>query len=330
MNLPTIGIYGGGAWGLSLGAIFHEQQRLTALYTSYADTLSSVRDKGRSDRIPYRVFPSDFPITNETAAPLRAEILLIASTLKRLPEHLAHIANSAYAGQHLVLCCKGQEVSSGKFPHHIAEEHFAQDNIYLLSGPSFAKDLAQGKAIAVSLAGENISQTQQLASTLSSKHFRLYASNDPMGVAIGGAYKNVFAIAAGIGSALDIGPSASAALITRGLVELKTLCESLGGRPSTVMGLSGLGDFILTCHSTESRNFRLGIAMGQGMSAEKAAQQIGAVTEGYYTAKSIPQICQRHGLDLPILEMVYRILFQGLTPEAAMHHLLSRPGGKVE
>ena len=327
--LEIISIIGGGTWGLSLGRYYHRLGWLRALYTSYNDTYNSIRYQGATSRLEGIDFPPDFPITQNIREPLQASNILIASTLKALSGHLQRLA-PYYLGQNVLLCCKGQDHETFALPHEIAAQYLPEEKIFLLSGPSFAADLAEERVVAVCLAGKNIAQTIELAQHLNTTHLRLYATDDRIGVALGGAYKNVLAIAAGIGYGLKIGASAEAALVTRGLVELRALCVSLGGAKLTVLGLSGLGDLILTCGNTQSRNFCLGAALGQGQKIADALAQLGAVAEGYSTAKSLPQLISRPNLELPICQTVYHVLYESLAPDTALNNLINRPGGKIE
>ena len=324
-----IGIIGGGAWGLSLGLHYHRLGWLSGLYSRYDATISAIKENHTTPKLVDTVFPTDFPISTDHQQALQAENILLAGTVAALPEHCAQIAQD-YTAQNILLCCKGQNPENYRFPHEIAADYLPEEHIYLLSGPSFAADIAASRAVAVSLAGKDLLATTELAQNLTAPLLRLYASDDRTGVAIGGAYKNVLAIAAGIARGLEIGASAEAALVTRGLAELQSLCAALGGMRQTMFGLAGLGDLILSCNSTQSRNFRYGLALGQGQSPETARESIAAAIEGHYTTQSLPHMINTHQLELPICTAVYDVLFAGIPPQTALETLLNRPGGKTE
>lgn len=324
-----IGIVGGGAWGLSLGLHYHRLGWLSGLYSRYPETVTAIQNTRHTPRLPDIAFPADFPISSTRQQALDAENILIAGTVAALPEHLETIVHD-YSGQNILLCCKGQSPENYALPHEIATDYIPDENIYLLSGPSFAVDIAHARAVAVSLAGKSPDHTAQLAQNLTAPLLRLYASSDRTGVAIGGAYKNVLAIAAGIARGLQIGASAEAALITRGLAELQSLCLACGGAHQTMFGLAGLGDLALSCNSTQSRNFRYGLALGQGQTPDAARRNIGAAVEGHHTTQSVPYMIQKHQLELPICAAVHSVLFAGVSAQTALEILLNRPGGKTE
>ncbi len=194
----------------------------------------------------------------------------------------------------------------------------------IMSGPTFATELAAGLPTAITVASSNSQFAAELATMLHNPNFRAYTSDDIIGVEVGGAVKNVLAIATGVADGLGYGANTRAALVTRGLAEMMRLGLALGGKQETFMGLAGMGDLVLTCTDNQSRNRRLGLSLGKGETLETALQEIGQEVEGISTAQHIHRIAHKHGIDMPISEQVYNILYQQLPPETAVNNLLTR------
>jgi glycerol-3-phosphate dehydrogenase (NAD(P)+) len=233
----------------------------------------------------------------------------------------AHLAK----GRPLVVCAKGLEQSTGKLLGEVLGESLPQATLAVLSGPSFAADVARGLPAALTLAAADEPLGRALATALGSRTLRLYWSSDVIGVQLGGAVKNVLAIAAGIVDGRGLGASAHAALVTRGFAELRRFGEALGARPETLMGLSGLGDLLLTCGSPQSRNMSLGRALGQGQALEAVLGGRRSVAEGVYTATAVVRVAAARGIDMPICQAVHAIVEGRLGIDAAIEALLSRP-----
>jgi glycerol-3-phosphate dehydrogenase (NAD(P)+) len=223
----------------------------------------------------------------------------------------------------IIACAKGIEQKSLRFMTQVVTETQPFARPAILSGPSFALDVAQGLPTAVTLAAADPTLAQDLARAIGVPTFRVYHSADVRGVEIGGAAKNVLAIAAGIVTGKKLGASAAAALVTRGFAELARFGEALGGRPSTLMGLSGLGDLVLTCSSMQSRNYSLGVAIGQGVAPQQAGA--GKLAEGVFTASALVELAQSKGIEMPISAAVAAVLAGDLTVDAAIEALLMRP-----
>jgi len=220
---------------------------------------------------------------------------------------------------------KGLEAGSGRLLHEVAEEVLGRAvPLAVISGPTFAREVAEGLPTAVTVAARDQAFARELAQRLHTETFRAYTSDDVIGVEVGGAVKNVLAIAAGIADGLGFGANARTALITRGLVEIMRLSELLGGRHDTLMGLAGLGDLVLTCTDNQSRNRRLGLALGTGQTLTAALAAIDQVVEGVQTAREVHALAQRIGVEMPITEQVYAVLYQGVAPKQAVHALLTR------
>lgn len=225
----------------------------------------------------------------------------------------------------VIIAAKGIERGTGNFMHQVVRGRAPENPALILSGPSFAADVLKGKPTAVTLGGPGVEQANEWAATLSLPHFRIYGSDDVLGVALGGAMKNVLAIACGISDGRGLGDSARAALITRSFAELTRFGQALGARPETLMGLSGLGDLMLTCTSPQSRNYNAGFLIGGGASPADAIAATKGTVEGAYTAQVAVDLAQQHGVDMPIISAVHAILDHNSPPEDEINRLLARP-----
>jgi glycerol-3-phosphate dehydrogenase (NAD(P)+) len=235
------------------------------------------------------------------------------------------LARHLPAGKPVVICAKGLEQATGKLLGEVLTETLPRATLAALSGPSFAAEVARGLPAALTLAAEDETLGQTLAAALGCRHLRIYWSADVVGVQLGGAVKNVLAIAAGIVEGRGLGASAHAALVTRGFAELRRFGDALGAKPDTLMGLSGLGDLLLTCGSPQSRNMSLGRALGQGQTLQAVLGNRRSVAEGVYTAAAVARVAAEKGIDMPICRAVHAIVEGQLTIDAAIDALLSRP-----
>jgi glycerol-3-phosphate dehydrogenase (NAD(P)+) len=250
-----------------------------------------------------------------------ATAVLLAVPAQALREVAAKLRVASAAP--VIACAKGIEQHTLRFMTDIIAETLPQATPAILSGPSFANDVGKGLPTAVTLAAADPTLAQDLARAIGVPTFRVYHSTDVRGVEIGGAAKNVLAIAAGIVAGKKLGASAAAALVTRGFAELARFGEAFGGRPTTLMGLSGLGDLILTCTSSQSRNYSLGVALGEGVSAQRAGA--GKLAEGVFTASALVELASRKGIEMPVSAAVAAVLAGKLTIDAAIEALLMRP-----
>jgi glycerol-3-phosphate dehydrogenase (NAD(P)+) len=267
-----------------------------------------------------------------TRLPLSAELLVVATPLAGLRTTLAHLAVIAPKTP-LIWVCKGLEAGTAKLPHVIAAETLGPNARYgVLSGPSFAEEVACGLPTAVTLAANNHDFAHETALALHTPRLRIYANEDLVGAEVGGAVKNVLAIATGICDGLGLGNNARAALITRGLVEITRFGEALGARRETFMGLAGMGDLILTCTGDLSRNRRVGLLLAEGRSLPDIARELGHVAEGVPAAREIARRATELGVEMPITRAVTAVLDGRLTPRAAVEQLMARdpnPGARV-
>lgn len=318
----TIAVLGAGAWGTALGATMLTGGHQTRLWARDEALARSINDDHVNRRyLPGITLDARLKATSEMQSALEgADCVLAVTPAQTLRTVLADAAPHVAKGVPIVLCAKGIERETGRLMSEIAAEALPENPVAALSGPSFASDLASGLPTAVTVAAQNADLAVTLAERLSAPRLRCYSTDDLTGVEIGGALKNVLAIAAGATHGAGLGASASAALITRGFVELRRIGEAFGARPDTLMGLSGLGDLILTCGSEQSRNFAFGAALGRRESLEGRP-----LAEGAHTAGIAARIVRERGLEAPIIESVTELLKGRLTVQAAMEALLSRP-----
>lgn len=328
-KFTRIGVLGAGAWGTALAASLHQKASrdisdipVWALESDVAEALS----QGHGNPIylpgvelPQMAASTDIAVMAGCDAVLAVVPAQFArATLEALGPHLS-------AGTPVLLCAKGIERSSLSFMTDVLREAIPHAVPAVLSGPSFAADVSRGLPTAVTLACENEALGSDLMQALGQPAFRPYWSNDLIGAEVGGAVKNVLAIACGIVEGMALGKSAHAALIARGFAEMTRLGVALGGKPETLSGLCGLGDLVLTCSSPQSRNMSFGLALGQGRSAEDILAERKAVTEGHATAPALVTLAQKLGIEMPISEAVNAILNESVTVSEAMSALLSRP-----
>ncbi|MDD9908398.1 MAG: NAD(P)-dependent glycerol-3-phosphate dehydrogenase [Ahrensia sp.] len=317
----NIGVLGGGAWGTALASVMAQDGDQVTLWARDEETVQSINAHHRNDRhLPGIALPLSIAATSAIEQALDAKIVLCVIPTQSLGAVLPEIARSLSSDATLILCSKGIDCQTGLLPHQLAVRHIESQRVAALSGPSFAHDVANGLPTAVSLAAHDLAAAQQLCAALARPGFRIYASDDLLGVELGGALKNVLALAVGIARGLKLGASAEAALIARGFAEMQRLAFALGARPETLAGLSGLGDLVLTCSSTQSRNFTYGVALGEGSDVTTLK-----LAEGVHTAAMALQLAQRSGVDTPIVETVCAVLDTTLTAREAVAQLLARP-----
>ena len=251
-------------------------------------------------------------------------MLLIVTPSHAFGELLGKIAPDLKSGTGVSWATKGFDPASGRFLHELVAERFPASPAAIVTGPSFAREVAQGLPTAVTVHSNSDEFAKQLANLLHSTRFRAYTGSDMIGAELGGAMKNVLAVATGVADGMKLGLNARAGMITRGLNEMLRLGAAIGARPETLMGLAGLGDLVLTCTGDLSRNRRLGLALGRGVPLREAVAEIGQVVESVETVDTIMRLAQRHGLDLPIAYGVQRVLHEEMTPSEALRQLLAR------
>jgi glycerol-3-phosphate dehydrogenase (NAD(P)+) len=255
----------------------------------------------------------------------RADALIVAVPAQAVASILAQLGITE--DQVVIITAKGIDRASNRFMYEVGCTVSGKHNCLLLSGPSFAEDVSKQLPTAVTMAGLGMATAQTWAKALQRPYFRIYASDDPLGVCIGGSLKNILAIACGIAEGKQLGASAKAALTTRGFSELMRLGKALGAKPETLMGLSGLGDLLLTCSSPQSRNYAFGKRLGEGQTVTQALSASGGVVEGVYSAKAAMQLAITYTITMPITQAVNAIVENGASPDAMINALLARPTG---
>jgi len=321
--LDHIGVLGAGAWGSALANIAARAGRRVTLWARDPRLAAMIAERRESPKLPGIRLEGSVAVTGALEHAAEAAALLLAVPAQALRPVAAALASRLRDGTPVIACAKGIERGSRLFMTQVIAQSVSRALPGILSGPSFAADAARGLPTAVTLAIADEALAGGLARALGSTAFRPYHSTDVRGVEIGGAAKNVLAIAAGIVEGRRLGPSAAAALTTRGFAELVRFGKAFGARPETLTGLSGLGDLILTCSSRQSRNFSLGIALGEGCTLEEA--QRGKLVEGIFTASVLAEMAQAKGVEIPIAAAVAAVLDGKLSIDAAIESLLTRP-----
>ncbi|WP_051284970.1 NAD(P)H-dependent glycerol-3-phosphate dehydrogenase [Nisaea denitrificans] len=327
MSIDTIAVLGAGAWGTALALAAQRAGRKTVLWTrrpDHAEAMSRTRENTKY--LPGIALPPALMVTSDPAeAVTGAGAILLVIPAQHMRGALASF--DIPAGVPLISAAKGIELSTDKTMSAVLQELLPDNPAVMLSGPSFASETAAGKPTAVTLAAADRDLALKLVEALGTDTFRLYASTDVAGTEVGGAVKNVLAIAAGIVSGMGMGENARAALITRGLAEATRFAVALGGRTETLMGLSGLGDVMLSCSSTSSRNFSLGRRLGMGERLEDILGSSQSVVEGVHTAAALIRRARALSVEMPIAEGVDAVLNRGIDLGTVVHELLSRPTG---
>jgi len=326
MQISSVGIVGGGAWGTALAQTLAIAGRDVVLWAYEPETVNEINDLHEN-----RTYLQDVTLspairaTGKLAEAAQQDVVLLVPPAQNLRGVAAELATCFGDGRPAIICAKGIERATGKLMADVMAEALPQALPAILSGPSFAADVARGLPTAVTLACADEQLGRALAEGLGYRNLRIYWSSDVTGVQLGGAVKNVLAIAAGIVEGRRLGASAHAALIARGFAELRRLGAALGANTETLMGLSGLGDLILTCGSTQSRNMSLGRALGEGQTLDAILGQRRAVTEGVYTAEAVTRLAAANAVQMPICQAVHDIVTGSLTVDDAIEALLNRP-----
>ena len=323
---PSVAVLGAGSWGTALAAVLARNGAATTLWGRDADAMARMADTRRNTRyLPDLELPAALTLSADLAGTVRgANVVLIVTPSHAFAGLLAAIAPHFPVGAGLAWATKGFDPPSGRFLHEIAAERLPAAPAAIVTGPSFAREVAQGLPTAVTVHSADADFAQRIADLLHSPRFRAYTGNDMIGAELGGAMKNVLAVATGVADGMNLGLNARAGLITRGLNEMLRLGAALGARAETLMGLAGLGDLVLTCTGDLSRNRRLGLALGRGVGLKQAVAEIGQVVESVETADTILRLARAYALDLPIASGVQRVLREEITPAEGLRELLAR------
>ena len=322
-----IAVYGAGSWGTALALQLARNGIDVLLWDFNPENIAHYeKERQNTHYLPDIHFPDNLHGTDSIEAMMAHaddQLIVIPSHgFRDLLKNLKPFLTSSHA---IFWATKGLEVGTGKLLHEVLIEELGEGVSHgLVSGPTFALEVAKGLPSAMTAAASTPELAQRIASAFQGGNYRVYTSNDVLGVELGGAIKNVLAIAAGISDGLGFGANARAAIITRGLAEIMRLAESMGAEHDTIMGLSGVGDLVLTCTDNQSRNRRLGLALGQGKNVDEAIEEIGQAVEGAKSSHCIGLLAERAGVEMPICEHVHKVIYAGLSPKDAVKALLGR------
>ena len=333
----AIAVVGAGSWGTALAIQFARTGRPTLLWGRAEDEPERLQRERQNVRyLEGARFPDNLRVEGDLASTLaEAQTVVVVVPSHALRPMLTQMKPLLRPDARLAWATKGFELETGKLPHQVAREVLGTDiPMAVLSGPTFAREVGMGLPTAMTVAASDPDYARQLAESISGESFRAYTSTDIVGVEVGGAVKNVLAIGAGICDGLGFGANTRVALITRGLVEMTRLGIALGAEPATFMGLAGMGDLVLTCTDDQSRNRRMGLALAAGNSVAEAQKEIQQVVEGVLAARAVHRVATDAGVEMPICEQLYRILYEGAEPQEAVITLMKRelksefaPGG---
>jgi glycerol-3-phosphate dehydrogenase (NAD(P)+) len=323
----SIAVLGGGSWGTALAIQIARANINVCMWDINTEHVRRMQQDGSNvTYLPGMPFPPSLQVSASLQSTIEgSQTLLLVVPSHAMRGFLQSARGFIRADQHIVWATKGLEEGTGKLMHQIIAEELP-DNHYttVISGPTFAREVAQGLPTSMTAASASSVMAVEMVSFLHHGNFRVYTSADILGVELGGALKNVLAIAAGVADGLGFGANTRAALITRGLREIMRIGQAMGAKKETFMGLAGMGDLILTCTDNQSRNRQMGLKLAKGLSVEQAREEIGQAVEGVKTAKEAWKLVQKYDLDCPIIEQAYRVLYENRSPTDALRILLSR------
>ncbi|MGB0719222.1 MAG: NAD(P)H-dependent glycerol-3-phosphate dehydrogenase [Bdellovibrionales bacterium] len=321
-----ISIIGAGAWGTALAQVLAVGGRDVLIWAREPEVVAAINvNHENATFLPSIPLDTSLKATENILEAASRDIILIVTPAQHVRTTLETIKDALTKDSVIVLCSKGIELQSGKLLSTIAKEVIPDTPTAFLTGPTFAREIASNHPGAVTIGIEDADLGKTLQDALGTDTFRPYVSDDITGVQLGAAIKNVIAIACGIVTGRKFGESARAALLTRGVAEIARLGVAMGAKKETLLGMCGIGDLMLTCSSMQSRNFSLGVALGEGQSMEDILSKRNAVTEGVHTAASTLELAKRHAVDMPITEAVYNCLNKNVTIEEAITDMLNRP-----
>ena len=324
----AVAVLGAGSYGTALAICFARNGHNVVLWGRNKDHIEALATARENQQyLPGAQFPESLSLNDDLAATVASsDVVLVVVPSHAFSETLKAIKPHLTAGARVLWATKGLEPNTGRLLQQLAAEVLGDDvSLGVLSGPTFAKEMAIGLPTAISLSSTDTKLVDDVSEMLHcGRSFRVYSNDDLVGVQLGGAIKNVIAIGAGISDGFGFGANARTALITRGLAEMSRLGVALGAKPETFMGMAGLGDLILTCTDNQSRNRRFGLALGKGQSVEQAQHEIGQVVEGYRNTKEVFLLAERSGIEMPICEQIYNVLYKGQDVKLAAMNLLGR------
>ncbi|UXI68577.1 NAD(P)H-dependent glycerol-3-phosphate dehydrogenase [Tahibacter amnicola] len=321
-----VAVIGAGSWGTALAALLARHGALTTLWGRDAAAMQAMTATRRNARyLPDSPLPDALSFSSDLAASVRdADWLLVVTPSHAFGELIEKIAGLPHRLEGVAWATKGFEPGTGRFLHELVEERLPGVPGAVVTGPSFAREVVEGLPTAVTVHSDHAEFAQRVAELLHGPSFRAYTGSDILGAELGGAMKNVLAVATGVADGMRLGLNARAGLITRGLNEMLRLGVAIGAKAETLMGLAGLGDLVLTCTGDLSRNRRLGLALGKGVGLKQAVAEIGQVVESIQTVDEVMRLATRHAVELPIARHVQRVLHEEITPAEGLRLLLAR------
>ncbi len=325
--MHEVTVYGGGSWGSTLALHLARQGRIVGLWDNDPEQRRRLHeDRECRKYIPGYGFPSNLHVLSEDEVPSPGSLAALVAVPSHALRGLAGAIDRSFRGL-WIIATKGLEEGTGLTMGQVLRDVRGDGcgPVVTLAGPSLALEVASGKPALILAASHDAEAAATVQRLFATERFRVYTSLDPLGVELATALKNVVALAAGIADGLELGQNARGALLTRGLAEIRRLGEAMGARPDTFLGLAGVGDLVTTCTSPLSRNHTLGEALGRGEALEAALARIGMVVEGVRSTRAALDLAARIGIELPIARQVARILFEGVSPEVALHDLMTRP-----
>jgi len=322
-----VAVIGSGGWGTALAILLAQNQRDVTLWSFLEEEYNALaNDRENRQFLPGVAFPEQLKLTTDLSCVRGVDLVIMATPSFAVAKTAANMREYLIPGTVVVSVSKGIERDTGKRFTEVLEDALGSEfPLVAFSGPSHAEEVGLELPTAIIAASKNIEAAELVQSAFRNQRFRVYTSTDVIGVELGGALKNIIALTAGICDGLGFGDNTKAALMTRGLAEMARLGVALGGKKETFAGLAGVGDLIVTCTSMHSRNRRAGILIGQGVAPEEAVKQIGAVVEGYYATLAGKQLADKTGIEMPITEQSYQVLYCGKDPRVAVTELMNRP-----
>lgn len=323
--MAKVSILGGGSWGIALAVLLHKNGHQVTIWSALASEITMLSENHEHKMLPGVKLAEDMIFTTFDRQAVEGKDLLVMAVASAYTRSTAKRFSSLVAeGQKIVNVAKGIEENTLLTLSEIIEEEIPQADVAVLSGPSHAEEVGRGLPTTIVVGAKSKATAEYIQNLFMSEVFRVYISPDILGMELGGSLKNVVALAAGIADGLGYGDNTKAALITRGITEIARLGTAMGGKFETFCGLTGIGDLIVTCASMHSRNRRAGILIGQGYSCEEAMREVKMVVEGVYSAKAAMQLAKKYDVQLPIIEQVNAVLFEGKSADAAVKDLMLR------
>jgi glycerol-3-phosphate dehydrogenase (NAD(P)+) len=328
-TMTKIGVIGAGAWGTALAHVMANEGKEVTLWSRTPEIVATIEAMQENDKyLPGIRLNETLKVTESLSKAAGSDILLLVTPAQHVRKTLEALKAELSAGTPVVICAKGIELETGLLMSQVAKSMIPAVKCAILSGPTFAGEVARGAPSAATLAVDDKDLGADLVEKLSLRIFRPYLNDDLIGAQIGGAVKNVIAIACGAVIGRGLGESSRAALVTRGLAEMSRLASAMGAKRDTLMGMCGFGDLMLTCTSLQSRNYSFGVEIGQGKAAQDILAERSSVTEGVHTSRALMTLAKKNAVEMPICQTVYECLNENLPVKDAIEKMLDRPVGK--